>query len=225
MTLYLGLSGWAYETWRGPFYPKSTPLNQMLAAYATYFTTVEINNTFYRTPTSAAISGWCSQVPPEFRFSCKAHRAITHKKRFADVTDFFDRYADLLLEFGTKLGPVLFQFETIADPPQLADFLGVVTGRFQRVVAEFRHPTWFSKETFAVLQAADVALCATETDEGSDPVVPTSFTYVRLRRSEYTAGEMSDRVIGLRRRAADQDVYAYAKHDAANAVLLRDNLA
>src|SRR5262249_49269920 len=143
--------------------------------------------------------------------------------QFAATNDMFDRFAELLHGAGARLGPVLFQFETIADVPQLADFLGAARARFGRVVAEFRHQSWFSPATYDVLAAADVPLCRTETDDGQAPVVtgPT-FSYLRLRRSAYTVETLQARLAELGTLAGAHDVFAYMKHDVENAVLLRD---
>jgi uncharacterized protein YecE (DUF72 family) len=45
---YFGTSGWVYKGWAGAFYPKGLKQADHLTYYATQFTTVEINATFYR---------------------------------------------------------------------------------------------------------------------------------------------------------------------------------
>jgi uncharacterized protein YecE (DUF72 family) len=227
VALFAGLSGWAYPEWRPDFYPAGLSPSRMLPAYAEVFGTVEVNNTFYRTPAPEAIAGWRDQAPPDFLFSVKASRAITHRKRFADTGELLERFAELLRILGDRLGPVLFQFQTIADVAQLRDFLGQARSHFPRVVAEFRHPSWMTDETFEVLRSVDAALCATETDDGSDPhIAAHGFSYVRLRRTAYTAEELAGRLAALRELSAgDHDVFAYLKHDVENAVLLRAALA
>ena len=54
----VGCAGWAYQDWRGVLYPERMPQREWLAAYAREFSTVEINNTFYRLPSEAAVEGW-----------------------------------------------------------------------------------------------------------------------------------------------------------------------
>jgi len=222
VTLFAGMSGWAYPDWQGSFYPAKLATAKMLPFYAGVFNTVEVNNTFYRMPPPEAVASWRDQAPPDFRFSFKAHRAITHRKRFADDTEVLDRFAELMQVVGDRLGPVLFQFDTIADVPQLEDFLAVATTRFARVVVEFRHKSWFTDACFDLLRRTGVALCQTETDDGADPVLDSpTFAYRRLRRSAYTLQDVEQHLAALRRLAPDRDVFAYFKHDAANAVLLR----
>ena len=53
----IGCAGWAYKEWRGVLYPPDMPQREWLAAYAREFSTVEINNTFYRLPSKAAVEG------------------------------------------------------------------------------------------------------------------------------------------------------------------------
>jgi uncharacterized protein YecE (DUF72 family) len=120
---------------------------------------------------------------------------------------------------------VLFQLETRADLTQLADFLAIVRPRLKRIVVEFRHPSWLTDATFDILRGNNVALCQTETDAGCDPSVgATDFSYVRLRKSVYTAGELDERFERLETLAGPgHDVFCYLKHEVENAVLLNEH--
>jgi len=50
VNIRIGTSGFAYDAWKGSFYPEKLKSADMLAYYAGRFPTVEINNTFYRLP-------------------------------------------------------------------------------------------------------------------------------------------------------------------------------
>ena len=52
MKVRAGTSGYSYKEWKGSFYPADLPAAEMLPFYAKHFSTVEINNTFYRMPSS-----------------------------------------------------------------------------------------------------------------------------------------------------------------------------
>ena len=54
----IGTSGWHYDSWRGPFFPKGLPLKEQLPYYSSQFSTTELNGVFYRTPTSKAVKSW-----------------------------------------------------------------------------------------------------------------------------------------------------------------------
>ena len=224
--LYAGASGWAYPEWRGAFYPAKARAGDMLAIYARHFSTVEVNNTFYRMPRPEAILGWRDAVPADFRFTFKAPASVTHRKDLGADPFLLDRFAELLKPLGELLGPVLFQLDTVADIPRLDRFLTLAGPRFHRAVVEFRHASWFQQAAYDVLRTHDVALCQTETDEGRDPSLPAGgFCYLRLRKSAYGAAEMGGWLERLRGLAAAGDVFCYVKHDLDNVVLLRDLLA
>ena len=55
MQIRIGTSGWNYTEWRGSFYPKDMKPAGMLAYYSARFSTVEVNNTFYRMPTAKVV--------------------------------------------------------------------------------------------------------------------------------------------------------------------------
>lgn len=214
--LYLGTSGWAYAEWKGKLYPEKIRPEEMLPFYSRHFDTVEVNNSFYRMPAPDAVAKWRDTVPDGFRFAYKAFRGIVHRKRFADGTELLDRFAELLEPVGPRLGPVMFQFETIADVDQLKTFLGNAKARFEKVVVEFRHPSWLTEATFNVLREADIAMCQTETDNECAPLLPAgNFAYLRLRKSDYTEAELKawkhklDAMV-----AAGRDVYCFFKHES-----------
>ena len=64
--VWIGTSGWTYDGWRGPFYPKEVRKKDWLAWYATQFPTTEINGSFYRTPSLEAVRGWREQTSNGF---------------------------------------------------------------------------------------------------------------------------------------------------------------
>jgi hypothetical protein len=58
----IGTSGWHYDSWRGPFFPKGLPIKSQLQYYASQFSTAELNGVFYRTPTPEAVRSWREQT-------------------------------------------------------------------------------------------------------------------------------------------------------------------
>ncbi len=82
--MQVGTSGWHYRDWRGAFYPDKLPTRRWLAYYATHYPTVELNNTFYRLPTTDAFRTWRAEVPRDFLFTVKASRYLTHYRRLRE---------------------------------------------------------------------------------------------------------------------------------------------
>jgi uncharacterized protein YecE (DUF72 family) len=214
MQLLAGTSGYSYKEWLGHFYPEKLPANEMLRYYAERFTTVEINNTFYRMPAESMLAQWSEQVPDHFAFTLKAPRRITHDNRLRDsesnVAEFVRR-ADAL---GNKLGVLLFQLPPYLrkDLPRLEVFLALLPPGKQ-VAFEFRHASWQDDEVYASLRRHHAILCVTDNDEGETPFVVTSDCgYVRLRRTWYNDEELR----AWTERIATQTVaktYVYFMHE------------
>jgi uncharacterized protein YecE (DUF72 family) len=64
--VHVGCSGWNYRDWKDRFYPKGVPTTRWLEHYAGVFDTVEVNSTFYRLASEAAVRRWVEQTPPGF---------------------------------------------------------------------------------------------------------------------------------------------------------------
>jgi len=212
--VHVGTSGYNYPAWRGAFYPARLAARAMLPFYAERFETVEINASFYRMPTPKAIGGWFDATPAAFVFALKVPRRITHIGRLVNVDDSLRFFCETARGLGPKLGPLLFQL-----PPTFRKDIGRLAGIISLVPAdlhvafEFRHPTWFCDEVYALLRGRDAALCIVDAEEGSTPDVATaSWGYVRLRDRAYTDAELDEWAAGLAR-SAWRDAFAYLKHE------------
>jgi len=214
MELWAGTSGYSYKEWLGHFYPEKLPGSEMLHYYAERFTTVEINNTFYRMPAESMLAQWTQQVPDRFAFTLKAPRRITHESRLRDcesnVTELLRR-ANVL---GDKLGVILFQLPPYLkkDVARLNDFLALLPADRQ-FAFEFRNDTWQDDEIYATLANRGAILCVTDTDEGDTPFVTTApCGYVRLRRTHYDDAELRTWSAQIAAKAL-QRTYVYFMHE------------
>ena len=223
--LRIGCSGWAYKDWTGPFYPPGTKDRDRLAWYATRFDTTEINASFYRLPTEAAVQGWAAQTPADFLFAWKVSRFITHNKKLKDCEGSVGLVFGRMAPLGDKLGPSLIQL-----PPQLrrnderlAGFLKLLPKG--RHTVEFRHPSWYDPAVLRILADFDAALCISDHHDAPSPWERTaSWIYVRGHgpggryTGRYAAAELSawsERIAAWR--GAGHDVYAYFDNDVKSA--------
>jgi uncharacterized protein YecE (DUF72 family) len=158
--LHVGTSGWQYAHWRSVFYPKGVPQRRWLAWYAERFSTVELNNSFYRLPERSSFERWREETPKGFVFAVKASRFLTHVRRLRDP----QQPVALLLErargLGDKLGPILVQLPPTmkADPERLDATLRSFPEDV-RVAVELRDRSWFSDEIRDILTRHRAALC------------------------------------------------------------------
>jgi uncharacterized protein YecE (DUF72 family) len=217
MRILVGTSGWSYKEWKGSFYPAKLPQEEMLSFYASRFSTVEVNNSFYRIPSEKVLAGWAEQVPPEFRFILKASRRITHNSRLAEEDGSLEYFLRAVNPLGERLGPTLFQLPPTfkKDVARLGDFLSRLPKRWMAAL-EFRHASWFDDEVYDLLRLHDVALVAVDEDEAEGkgaPLVPTaSWGYFRLRRSAYDTMALT----GWATRIREPDwtgAYVFLKHE------------
>ena len=159
---WLGCSGWAYDDWVGPFYPIGTPPGEYLARYARVFRTVEVDSSFYRTPTPFLVRRWAGVTPEGFRFALKIPRDVTHPEEGVDSGTALDGFLANLgpLRSSGKLGPIVLQFPAsfrAREADRLAALLDAVPLDFSLAV-ELRHDSWWSPETRRLLEARGAAL-------------------------------------------------------------------
>jgi uncharacterized protein YecE (DUF72 family) len=233
MRIRVGTSGYSYKEWKGTFYPDDLPAAKMLPYYAERFDSVEINNTFYRMPDAKMVAKWGEQVSDDFTFVLKAPQRITHQKKLVGAADDVGYLFDAAAVLGPKLGPVLFQLPPYSrkDAVKLREFVSALPDG-KRVAFEFRHDSWCDNEVYDILRKRDIALCAADTDEVTDVdalLVPTaSWGYMRLRRTEYAAGELESWAERVQRQSWS-DAYVFFKHEDEGkgprfAVQFRENL-
>ena len=123
--LRIGASSWSAPSWEGVFYPKGTPPADYLAHYASEFDTVEVDATFYRTPSARMVDAWRERTPAGFRFAAKVPQVITHEKLLLDCQDEMREFLKVMDRLGEKLGPLLLQFRYFkkAEFPEPDPFL------------------------------------------------------------------------------------------------------
>jgi len=224
--LRVGCSGWNYAHWRhGVFYPERCPPARWLRYYAQFFDTVELNNTFYRLPRTAAVARWVAESPRDFVFAVKVSRYVTHVKRLLDT----EQHLPLLLERiepllrSPKLGPLLWQLPPTfrRDDERLAAALDVFP-RSLRHALEFRHESWFTPDVMALLRERNVALVIADRPEIASfqtHELTADFTFVRFHhgsrglRGNYSDVELDEWAERIRRWHDRGDVFAYFNND------------
>jgi uncharacterized protein YecE (DUF72 family) len=220
----IGCSGWNYKHWRdGVFYPSRLPPKKWLEFYAQHFDTVEVNATFYRLPRETAVANWVAQTPDTFLFTLKMSRYVTHVKRLHELPQslaiFYERIQPLVR--SPKLGPLLWQF-----PPTFKrddDRLRMALEQLPpgRHCFEFREPSWFADDVYALLSRYGVALVI-----GDDPrrkfqahELTSDWTFVRFhhgsrgRNGNYSESELDEWAERIARWRETMDVYAYFNND------------
>ncbi len=233
MKFFVGVSGFSYTSWKGNFYPKDLKSEDFLGSYSQKLNSVEINSSFYAPPSATTVKSWSAKAQDDFRFSIKAPRQITHILKLGKgSSDSAKRLGKTLDMLGPKRGPILFQLPPFLrqDLKLLESFLGE-TSMLKESVFEFRHESWLSDPTYALLDKYQAGWCIAETED-MKPILKVigGVAYFRLRKDMYdgkSIDEWSTRIRGLAKEA--KGAYVYLRHDetgdnAGHAVRLKEKL-
>ncbi len=127
--IYIGISGWRYEPWRGVFYPDDLRQDDELAYASRALPSIELNGSFYALQKPGSYAEWYAATPKNFVFSVKGNRFITHTRRLKDIDGpVANVLASGVFNLREKLGPFLWQFPPNFkfDPERMEHFLGLL---------------------------------------------------------------------------------------------------
>ncbi len=223
MKYYIGTSGWHYNHWKGVFYPQTIPQSGWLAYYSTFFSSVELNNSFYRLPSGEVFAKWKEITPEEFIFAAKVSRYITHIKRLKTVDDQLKKFVENAACLNNKLGPLLYQLphNMKRDNDLLENFLRILPQDYQHVF-EFRNSTWFNDTIFAMLEKYGAGICIYDMPGSTCPVIATgNIGYIRFHGSgTLYSGNYTDKELYIWAKRIEEIsktvsvVYIYFNNDA-----------
>jgi uncharacterized protein YecE (DUF72 family) len=213
--IYIGISGWRYKGWRGVFYPEKLPQRRELEFASLKFDTIELNGSFYSLQRPQSFLRWCAETPQDFTFAIKGSRYITHMLRLRHVEGpLANFFAQGLLHFGAKLGPILWQLPPnfTFEPERLEQFFALLPRTLKqaaelarnhddrlkdrswflvredaslRHALEIRHESFVTEKFIRLLRRYGVGLVVADTVEWPLLMdVTSTFVYCRLHGSE-----------------------------------------
>ena len=169
----IGTCSWADDALSKHWYPPDVSARERLDFYAQHFSTVEVDSTFYRVPTTSMVQGWADRTPAGFVMHVKAFGLMTrHPVKLEQLPPelrdemavdgrgrvdrppreqralVFREFLDALepLRACGKLGGILFQLPPyVVWKPASLDYLEWANDQLgdDRMLAEFRHRSWF----------------------------------------------------------------------------------
>ena len=189
---YIGCSGWSYRDWEKVFYPSGA--KDKLAFYSSVFNSVEINSTFYNTPSIDAVSSWIRTVQskPNFRFTIKLPKELTHDLILHNekgAVSYLTAYERLFIEEFFKkerLGAVLLQLPPFLGAGRLESLYRILsnldTGRYRYAVEIRNHELFIDPSVSRRLSDLNIALVDIDSpDLGMGSLVSKAdFAYIRL---------------------------------------------
>lgn len=180
---------------------------------------IELNSSFYRTPSVAALTKLRDSLPVGVEVVPKVAKYITHTKRLKDVQDSWQTYWERLSILGPeRLRTVLFQMppsfrrtdETVERIRALKGYLP----QSLNVVFEFRDVSWLVPETYALFTELQWCVAGTSIKKADGntrwlgtmpsglyiPPRTCSYSYLRVHGQQgYKGGLSKDEVLSLRK--------------------------
>ncbi len=205
--LRIGCAGWSIPRQHASLFGEG---ESMLARYATRFSAVEINSSFYRPHQAKTYERWAASVPADFRFSVKIPQAISHERALRGTGSLLDAFLDQSAGLGRKLGGLLLQLppSLVLDARSASAFFSALRRRTALPVAcEPRHASWFTPKAEALLERHAITRVAADParwPEAAVPALPARWQYwrwhgaPRIYYSQYTEADLQSLATQIR---------------------------
>ncbi|MFT3910861.1 MAG: DUF72 domain-containing protein [Ferruginibacter sp.] len=206
-------------------YPPAFQGKSRLNYYSSFFNSLEINSSFYKIPMPATFEKWSKDVPVHFRFSVKFWKEITHVKELKVGHSDIERFLKAANMLGNKKGCLLVQFpgkigiEYYNKVEKILKYINEYDpGNKWRVAVEFRNPSWYTGETFELMDEYNTSIVLHDIPNSRNMSVnkKASFIYIRFHgpvgdyRGSYNKQLLQERAVKIKAwLAKGKDVYAY----------------
>jgi uncharacterized protein YecE (DUF72 family) len=207
---YSGTSGLVLPVKNKQAYPPQFQDKSRLTYYATLFSSLEVNSSFYKLPMERTVIKWAGEAPDGFQFTFKLWQGITHNKGLVYDPQDIERFIQVINRIGDKKGCLLVQF-----PPSfgidaylleklLADLQQTDSQQAWKVAIEFRNRSWYQDEVYELLNRYNAAIVLHDLPASATPmqIGEAGFAYLRFHGP---AG-------GYRGSYADDFLYEYAQY-------------
>jgi uncharacterized protein YecE (DUF72 family) len=162
----IGTCGWSYKEWSGVFYPDDLTAGGFLSFYAERYPVVEVDSTFYHSPSRRTVEGWRDKTPDGFGFSLKVPQVITHEKLLLDCRAEVSAFLTAARVLGDKLLCCVLQFgyfnkKAFADLDAFLARLEPFLDAWPKDVplaVEVRNKTWLTPQLTDCLRARQAVL-------------------------------------------------------------------
>lgn len=164
--LRLGTCSWTAKGWEEAFYPPKMKSTDYIAEYATRFSSVEVDASFYGVPRDSTLEKWRDTTPDGFVFAAKAPKEITHDRFLMGCEQPLNQFLTAMEILGDKCGPLLFQFPYFAKRTgvdinifleKLDAFLPLLPESGFQFALEVRNKNWITEPLLDLLANHHVA--------------------------------------------------------------------
>jgi uncharacterized protein YecE (DUF72 family) len=191
-SIYVGTSGWLYDWNKGgnfEWYVRYSGLNA-----------IELNASFYRFPFRSQVERWAKRSPTRLRWSVKVHRIITHYRKLTPSSlEVWRKFRELFkpLEIKGVLDFYLFQMppsfhKNPSNVTKIVNFIKMSEVKPERIALEFRHESWFTKDTVELGKSLGIVIVSVDSPMISWITRSDGTIYLRMHgRSAWYAHDYS----------------------------------
>jgi uncharacterized protein YecE (DUF72 family) len=213
-------------------YPIEFVGSSRLTYYASLFSSVEINASFYKLPKMATVEKWAKSVPDDFRFTFKVSKEVTHVKDLKFSFEELELFAETVDRVGNKKGCLLVQLPPKVNRDKEEELAGLLeclsdNAKGWKIAVEFRNASWYNRDVYRMLQGYGTGMVLHDMPKSITPKMETaeSFMYLRFHgpegryRGSYEDGilnEHAKRIAGWVN--GGKDVYVYFNNTMGNAL-------
>lgn len=185
LSFYSGTSNIALPIKQSEYPPEFKGASR-LTYYASLFSSVEINSSFYKVPKAATVEKWRDSVPHLFRFTFKIPKAVTHAKGLQFSVEELEVFAETASLVGNKRGCLLLQLPPSVKRERQEELEGILEclsyeAKGWNIAVEFRDPSWYNREMYRVLQGYGASMVEQDLPKCPTPQVTVTQDFVYLR--------------------------------------------
>jgi uncharacterized protein YecE (DUF72 family) len=173
----IGTGGWAYF---------HVPGLRSLTAYSRLFNFVEVNSTFYQIPNMKTVESWRRQVQPDFEFSVRCNKDVTHEYQFESTEQAYGTLRDMVAICKTLNAEILHMqtpssFLPTKENAQLLDsFISSADLKDVRIALEVRGNNQALSTDFIRVMKKHNMIHSIDLSNDEEPAYKSDILYARL---------------------------------------------
>jgi uncharacterized protein YecE (DUF72 family) len=157
-----------------------------LTYYASLFSSVEINATFYKLPKKVTVEKWAKSVSENFRFTFKVPKGITHARNLLYSAEELELFLETVAGVGDKKGCLLVQLPPKVSREKEEELTGLLEclsddARGWKIAVEFRHPSWYNRAVYRLLQSYGTGMVEHDLPRSATPKIEVGESFIYLR--------------------------------------------
>ncbi|WP_243836048.1 DUF72 domain-containing protein [Sphingobacterium paludis] len=145
LEVYVGCAKWNKADLKG-FYPRGT--KDELSYYAQQFNAIELNATFYNSPSKEQVATWRDKTAKGFKFFPKIPQSISHYGRLLHTDEKVKAFVDATVNFEDRLGMAFLQMHDNYKPKDFERLKGFLENfpKGYPLALEVRNTSWFTEK-------------------------------------------------------------------------------